>query len=91
MIAKRIQVYGHVQGVGFRRASCREAGRLGVTGWVRNRHDGSVEIQVQGELEAVTAMEVWSRSGSPRARVDKLEIAPSTPESLSGFCERETG
>lgn len=47
VIAKRIQVYGRVQGVGFRWFTCQEARLLGVVGWVLNRPDGSVEIHAQ--------------------------------------------
>jgi acylphosphatase len=53
----------------------REAQRLGITGWVRNRHDGSVEAVVQGEPEAVEAAIAWARQGPPSARVIDVEVA----------------
>ena len=51
--ARNLRVRGLVQGVGFRHALCREARRLGLAGWVRNRHDGSVEAFLQGDAAAV--------------------------------------
>jgi acylphosphatase len=69
MITRQISVRGRVQGVGFRDALLREARRLGVTGWVRNRADGSVEAVVQGSAEAVDKIIVWARRGPPAAVV----------------------
>jgi len=65
-----------VQGVGFRYSMRREARRLGVTGWVRNRHDGSVEAVAQGPAEAVEALVEWSRQGPPGARVTDVQVEP---------------
>ncbi|MBS1157209.1 MAG: Acylphosphate phosphohydrolase [Proteobacteria bacterium] len=90
MIAKRIRVYGLVQGVGFRWFTCREANLLGITGWVRNRFDGSVEIQAQGPEEAVNALASWAQHGPSSARVLRTEILDSSTEPLVGFSERET-
>jgi len=72
MITRQITVSGRVQGVGFRDALLREARRLGVTGWVRNRADGSVEALVQGSPEAVEKIIVWARRGPPAALVAAL-------------------
>jgi acylphosphatase len=69
MITRQISVSGRVQGVGFRDALQREATRLGVTGWVRNRADRSVEAVLQGSPEAVERIIVWARRGPPAARV----------------------
>jgi acylphosphatase len=57
----RIEITGHVQGVGFRYAMRAEARRRGVSGWVRNRRDGSVEALLQGEADAVRALVDWAR------------------------------
>jgi len=62
-----------VQGVGFREAMSLEAGKLGVTGWVRNRTDGSVEALAQGSAEQVEALCDWARRGPPAARVERVE------------------
>lgn len=68
-------IRGRVQGVGFRYSMRLEARRLGVTGWVRNRHDGSVEAVAQGPAEAVEALVEWSRHGPPGARVTDVQVA----------------
>lgn len=52
-IRKHIQFYGKVQGVGFRYHATYKARFLGLTGWVRNCYDGSVEMEVQGEPEII--------------------------------------
>lgn len=90
LIAKRIQVFGRVQGVGFRWFTCREATRLGLQGWVRNRRDGSVEIHAQGEANAVRQLENRAQQGPATARVSGVTSEECSLETLSGFSERET-
>ena len=68
-MAKHLVIRGRVQGVGYRASLIDEARRLGVTGWVRNRHDGTVEAVVDGDPTAVTAIVDWARRGPPGARV----------------------
>jgi acylphosphatase len=72
---KRIQmiVSGRVQGVYFRASAQREARLLGVTGYVRNRPDGSVEIIAEGEEDLVKGLLLWAQKGPSTARVDKIE------------------
>lgn len=48
-IRKHIIFYGRVQGVGFRYYAVQKANQLGLTGWVKNLYDGSVEMEVEGE------------------------------------------
>ena len=67
-----LQILGRVQGVWFRESMRREAERLGVVGWVRNRPDGSVEAVAQGAPEAVDALVEWARIGPPQARVERI-------------------
>jgi acylphosphatase len=67
-----LQILGRVQGVWYRESMRREAERLGVTGWVRNRPDGSVEAVAQGPAEAVDALVEWARTGPPQARVERI-------------------
>ncbi|MCC6611308.1 MAG: acylphosphatase [Burkholderiales bacterium] len=74
-MAKHLRITGLVQGVGFRDAMCREADRLGVTGWVRNCRDGAVEAIVDGEPHAIDTIVAWSRRGPRAARVDGVEIS----------------
>jgi len=77
MSQKRVHVIvrGHVQGVGFRASCARQAHALGVTGWVRNAWDGSVEALFEGEAAAVDAMIAWCHDGPPRAQVMGVEVA----------------
>lgn len=90
MMIRRLQITGRVQGVGFRYAMQHEAMRLGLTGWVRNRRDGSVEALAQGTAESVDALIAWARHGPPGARVADLQIAPGAPEALAEFELRPT-
>lgn len=90
MIARRLQITGRVQGVGFRYAMQDEASRRGVSGWVRNRRDGSVEALVQGENNAVESLIAWARQGPPGARVSDLQIAPAQEPACTGFELRPT-
>ena len=53
MITRHVKVVGRVQGIGYRRWAQQQAEKLGLSGWVRNSSDGSVELMVQGELNEV--------------------------------------
>jgi len=67
-------VRGRVTGVFFRAASQREARRLGITGWVKNRNDGSVEIFAEGDEDAIKELVSWAHHGPSAARVDGVDI-----------------
>ena len=71
---RRLVIRGRVQGVGFRYATVLAAERIGVTGWVRNRTDGSVEAVVHGTAEAVEAIVAWARRGPEAAIVESLDV-----------------
>jgi acylphosphatase len=71
-ICRNLRIRGRVQGVGYRWSLCTEAARLGLVGWVRNRHDGSVEALVSGPVEAVDALVLWAKRGPAMARVDSV-------------------
>ena len=71
---KRLTIVGTVQGVGFRYFVQRKARALGVTGWVRNRVDGSVEAVIQGNPEAVEALIALARTGPSSARVTNVSV-----------------
>lgn len=81
---RHLSISGRVQGVGYRLYMQRKARALGITGWVRNRYDGSVEATVQGAPEAVEAMIAWARSGPPGAAVTDVRISEAGG-SYTGF------
>jgi acylphosphatase len=68
-------VHGRVQGVAFRHHTCQRALELGVTGWVRNLPDGSVEGLFEGDGAAVATLVEWCRSGPPAAQVQRLDLS----------------
>lgn len=72
LMARRILVRGEVQGVGFRAWTERTARALGLSGWVRNRADGGVDIHAEGEPGAEADLEAACRHGPPSARVDEV-------------------
>jgi acylphosphatase len=76
MANKRVHLFvkGRVQGVFFRAATQREARRLGVTGWVKNRNDGSLEILAEGEEDAIKEIVGWANHGPSAARVDQVDV-----------------
>ena len=76
MLQARLTISGRVQGVGYRDWAITTALRLGLTGWVRNRVDGSVEALVVGEDREVGAMIDACRRGPAMARVDNVDIEP---------------
>jgi acylphosphatase len=78
-VARRFLIRGRVQGVGFRFFTQHVAAREGVHGWVRNRPDGDVEAQAEGDAEAVERFERAMRHGPPGARVDDVEVDALMP------------
>jgi acylphosphatase len=76
----RVLISGWVQGVNFRAATRREAQAHGVTGWVRNRSDGTVEAVFEGEAGDVERMVAWCRHGPPAA--DVIDVV-ATPEAYT--------
>lgn len=70
---RRYLVRGRVQGVGFRWWTRREAERLQVGGWVRNREDGTVEVMARSDRETLGLFEEALRRGPPMARVEEVE------------------
>lgn len=69
------RIHGRVQGVAYRASCVRQAQALGVTGWVRNRSDGTVEALLQGPPERLARLRDWLHRGPPAARVDRVDIA----------------
>jgi acylphosphatase len=85
-VARRLLIAGCVQGVGFREATVDAARGARVSGWVRNRSDGTVEVLAQGESAAVERLVEWCRHGPRSARVTSVEVAVADADpALAGF------
>ncbi len=69
-----LRIYGRVQGVFFRSSMREVARKYGVTGWVRNLRDGSVEAVIEGDRHALERIIEWAHRGPPLARVDDLKV-----------------
>jgi len=90
-IARHLRITGRVQGVGYRWNMTQQAQRLGLTGWVRNRLDGSVEAVVCGPAGTVQALVDWAQQGPAGAWVDGVVVGDAELETLlSGFEQRGT-
>ncbi len=87
---RRIVVTGRVQGVYYRGWTVATARALGLTGWVRNRSDGSVEILACGSSEALDHLIHACRSGPPAARVEGLEVSDAADPCPDDFVSRPT-
>lgn len=81
MSDRRVHVWikGRVQRVAFRAYAQDEALRHGLTGWIRNLPDRRVEAVFQGDSDRVEQMLAWCRTGSPRSRVDEVEVWEESP------------
>ncbi|RJG02333.1 acylphosphatase [Noviherbaspirillum sedimenti] len=74
-MARHLRISGIVQGVGYRAAFEREARALGLSGWVRNRLDGSVEALVAGDADALAGIIAWAWRGPAAAQVEQVAVA----------------
>ena len=83
-MAKHLTISGRVQGVGYRASMIDEARRLGISGWVRNRRDGTVEAVVDGDATAVAAIVAWARRGPRGAGVTDVAVGEADG-TFSGF------
>jgi acylphosphatase len=82
---RRVVVHGFVQGVFFRDTVRRRADAAGVSGWVRNNRDGTVEAALEGDGEAVERLVAFCRRGPRDAQVERIEVFEEEPEGLAGF------
>jgi acylphosphatase len=90
MIARHLSIHGRVQGVFYRSWAVRTARELGLTGWVRNRHDGTVEAVVQGAREEVEHFIEQARDGPPSAKVTSVEVGECDVTDFADFRQRPT-
>lgn len=81
-------VSGRVQGVCFRMATCQQAKLLGLTGWVRNRDDGRVEVFASGESSLLEELRTWLTHGPSMAKVLNLECTSVDYEEYPDFSIR---
>lgn len=70
----RILIHGLVQGVFFRHSAKQKAHELGITGWIRNNPDGSVEVLAQGNKKQLQEFIKWCKIGPVAANVEKVEV-----------------
>jgi len=82
---RSIRIFGHVQGVFYRAWTLQQAQLLGLKGWVRNRRDGSVEIEAWGDPAAIDALIAKCRQGPSQARVERIADEEIEGEAPSGF------
>lgn len=87
MASKHLTVHGTVQGVSFRAAAHERAQELGVTGWVRNADDGSVEMVLEGDDDAVDTMVRWAHEGPSHASVTDVDVADTAPGGHTDFVQ----
>ena len=85
MVARRVRVIGLVQGVFFRAWTREQAVRLGVSGWVRNCPDGSVEAHLEGGEDEVRQLIERLGEGPPSAEVSKVDVEEVEPEEFHHF------
>lgn len=86
VVCRRLVVHGRVQGVGYRWSMVREAERIdGLSGWVRNRRDGTVEAVAAGRIEAIEMLIAWARVGPAAASVSRVHVLEHDADEPSGL------
>jgi acylphosphatase len=80
MLVKRLRIHGRVQGIGYRHSMLSRAVAAGITGWVRNRRDGTVEAMVAGPARAVEEIIAWARRGPQGAVVTRVDVEDAEGE-----------
>lgn len=89
-VTKRLRIEGRVQGVWYRGWTVDQATARGLSGWVRNRRDGSVEAVFRGPEAVVAEMIGICRAGPPAARVSSVTEQAGVDEIADGFCQLAT-
>lgn len=85
MMAKHVYVTGRVQGVSFRAWTREQAGARGLSGWVRNRPDGSVEAVIAGADEMIEALIAAFHQGPAAAKVTDVRVSETNAPTKPGF------
>ena len=88
--ALHLTIRGRVQGVGYRWWTVGQATALGLSGWVRNRRDGSVELLAIGSTDAIETLATACTRGPAAAGVTAVERAPAEDDGTQGFEQRPT-
>jgi acylphosphatase len=89
-ISKTFRVWGHVQGVSYRKLTQKVARHLGVNGWVRNVSNGTVEVFLDGDERLVDAVIAWCAFGPPKSKVDEIQVLePGLGSGYNDFIIRE--
>jgi len=90
-IARHLRIEGRVQGVGYRQHLQIRAQQLGLSGWVRNRHDGSVETVVcSDDMNAIDEIITWARSGPRLANVERITVSDTPIPTGTDFAILDT-
>ncbi|BDW89622.1 acylphosphatase [Thalassospira tepidiphila] len=89
-IAVHARIEGRVQGVWYRAWTVEEARKRDLTGWVRNRNDGSVEAVFCGPAKVVQSMITACHEGPTHARVDRIHEEPALEDGFATFEKRPT-
>ena len=84
LVARRFRLTGRVQGVGFRYFAQTAAQAEGLSGWVQNQPDGSVEVVAEGDRESVFRFEAKLRRGPAGARIDRVDVYEDVPSGRAG-------
>lgn len=87
-LAQRFVVHGRVQGVGYRSFAEKAASIAGVSGWVRNRDDGTVEAVAAGTRQQLDTFAGYLRKGPRWSEVRRVEVAECEPPAMRGFAVR---
>ena len=90
VIARHLIILGRVQGVFYRNWAMETASGLGLSGWVRNRMDGSVEALVEGPVQAVEQFISLAHEGPPAAHVARIDVQDVDVEGFASFQKRPT-
>lgn len=82
----KINVYGKVQGVGFRYSVLQKANEMGINGFVKNRTDGSVYMEIEAETDIIDIFVSWCEKNPSWSRVDKLKVMEIPFSNYRDFC-----